>query len=109
MKDVIAEAVDAPLPGATHTGTAGTPGDGPYITFWFLVKEGIIVGAGYKTFGCVSATRCCEALCAVLKGRSADKALLLEPADVERMAGGLPAGKEYCAELAVGALKAALG
>jgi NifU-like N terminal domain len=37
------------LENATHVGTCGTPGDGPYVRIWLLIKDGRIEKANYNT------------------------------------------------------------
>jgi NifU-like protein involved in Fe-S cluster formation len=69
----------------------------------------VIVRAAFRTFGCPSATACGSMICTILTGRSVEKAMLLTAEDLLRILGGLPEGKEYCAGLAVSALRAALG
>jgi nitrogen fixation NifU-like protein len=45
----------------------------------------------------------------IVKGRSVEEALRLEPEDLILILGGLPEGKEECARMAVHALRDALG
>jgi len=97
-----------PLPGATHEGTAGVPGEGPYMTLWFRVEDGRVTQAAYQTWGCPAAVAC-GSLVAELAPRVSIAALRsLTAADVMRLLRGLPEGKEHCAELAVEAIKRVL-
>jgi nitrogen fixation NifU-like protein len=98
-----------PLEGATHTGTAGTPGEGPYVVLWLLVENGRIVRAAYRTYGCPAAVACASVVAELAAGRSAAEGLALTEAEVTAALGGLPEGKAHCPELAVRALRAALG
>ena len=43
-----------------------------------------------------------------MAGRTPDEARVLEAEDLRRVLGGLPLGKEHCADLVVEALRAAL-
>jgi nitrogen fixation NifU-like protein len=93
-----------PLEGATQVGVAGTPGEGPYLE----VVEGTIIQAAFKTFGCQAATACGSVTAGLVTGRTLEQAGRLTAADLLKIVGGVPEGKEYCAELAIEALRRAL-
>lgn len=98
------------MAGATHEGTAGSPGDGPYMILQFDVAEsGEVNGAAWQTYGCPSAVASGSMICELATGRSVEVILKLEAADLMRLLGGLPEGKERCADLAITALRKALG
>jgi len=101
-----------PLEGATHEGIAWAPwllpGDGPYIKLWLHIKGGRIVAARYQANGCPSSIACGSMVAQILTGRSVEEAGRLGPHDLILLLGGLPEGKEYCAEMAVTALGNAL-
>jgi nitrogen fixation protein NifU and related proteins len=97
-----------PLEGATHEGTAGVPGDGPYMILWLEVADRRILRAAYKTYGCIAAIACGSITATLLAGLPMERALLLEAEDVIRVLGGLPEGKEHCAVLCVQALRRAV-
>jgi NifU-like protein involved in Fe-S cluster formation len=98
-----------PLDGAAQVGTAGVPGDGPYVRIWIVLEAGMIARAAFQANGCPSMMACGVAVAALATGRGLEAALLLEPRDVETVLGGLPEGKGYCAQMAVAALYAAVG
>lgn len=104
-----------PLDGATHDGIAWAPwmmpGDGPYIKLWLTVDPASlrITATAYQANGCPSSIACGSMVAQVLSGRSVEEAMRLEPKDLCLLLGGLPEGKEYCAEMAVSALRQALG
>jgi len=98
-----------PLEGTTHEGVAGVPGDGPYMRMWLAIEGETIRRAAFKTFGCPSATACGSMTATLLTGRTVEKARLLTASDLLLILGGLPEGKEFCADLAVAAVKDALG
>jgi len=97
-----------PLEGATHKGVAGTPGDGPYLILWLQIESDTILRAAFKTFGCPAAVASGSMLATLVTGRPVEKAGLLTTEDLLRILGGLPEGREFCAELAVTALRDAL-
>lgn len=97
-----------PLPEATHQGTAGMPGDGPYMLLWFQVDGDRILRAAYRTYPCPAATACGSMTAALATGRSVAQILQLTAEDLTRALGGLPEGKEHCPALAIQALARAL-
>ena len=97
-----------PLEGATHTGTAGTPGGGPYVVLWFVVSGERIDRAAYRTFGCPAAIASASMVAELVEGRLVEAALMLTESELIQALGGLPEGKEHCPKLAVQALVAAL-
>src|SRR5579862_7246094 len=68
----------------------------------------VIVRAAFRTFGCPSATAAGSMLCTLLTGMEVEKAKLITAADLLLVLGGLPEGKEFCAELAINSLREAL-
>lgn len=96
-----------PLDGATHFGQSGAPGDGPYVQLWFNVDRGVIRDARHKSNGCFASIAAASVVAEVLQGRRVSQALSLEPSDVSALLGGLPDGKQYCAELAIAAIRSA--
>ena len=92
------------LAAATHRGVGGSPGCGPYIVLLFRVVEEIVREARFQTYGCPTAMACAEMACALSEGRSLSRLQILTPADLERLVGGVPRGKEHCPALAVEAL-----
>ncbi len=121
-----------PLEGATHYGQSGIPGEGPYIQLWFILSpipllsgEGSerselgrgsppqsnalrIEDAAYRSNGCFASIASASVVAEMLKGRTVEQALSLEPQDVNALCGGLPEGKGYCAEMAIEAIRNAL-
>jgi len=94
------------LPDATHFGQAGTPGGGPYIQIWLRVKDGVVEAARWRTYGCPAAIACAEAVCAWSEGKPAAIVACLAPDEVTGWVGGVPEGKDHCAELAAAAARA---
>lgn len=97
-----------PLEAATHQGVAGSPGDGPYLILWFVVEEDVIQQAAYQTYGCPAAIASGSMTATLLVGRTVEQALNLTATDLMLLLGGLPEGKEHCAQLAITALTNAL-
>ena len=98
-----------PMEGATHEGVAGAPGDGPYMLIWLEAADNRILRAAFKTFGCHAAVACGSITAALVTRRTFEQAAKLEAADLLMIAAGIPEGKQYCADLAIQALRAAIG
>ena len=97
-----------PLEGATHCGTAGVPGEGPHMTFWFEIVDNTIRRAAFQTYGCASAVAAGSITTVLLTGRTIRQAMLLTAKDIDLILGGLPEGKFACAQLAAEAVQRAL-
>ena len=122
LSPLAAEHVAAPhnqgeLAGATHEGIGWAPwlipGDGPRVRLWFIVTgsgdEAEISRCTFDSNGCPSSIACGSMVTQILIGRLVSKALLLTADDLRAVLGGLPEGKEYCAQMAITALHDALG
>lgn len=68
-----------------------------------------IEDAAYRSNGCFASIASASVVAEMLKGRTVEQALSLEPQDVNTLCGGLPEGKGYCAEMAIEAIRNALG
>ncbi|RYG37021.1 hypothetical protein EON81_07895 [bacterium] len=91
--------------GATHVGSGGVPGDGPYVTLWLLVEGQTIRRAGYACNGCPSSIAAASMAAQIATGRTLAQIALLDACDLLLLLGGLPEGKEFYAELAVQAIR----
>lgn len=97
-----------PLEGATHYGQVGVPGEGPYVQMWLQVEHDTILSAAYRCNGCPSTIASSSLVAEIMTGRTVEQALKLTAEDVVTILGGLPDGKEPCAQMAVKALGEAL-
>ena len=82
-------------------------GDALKLTFK-LDKEGRIVEAKFKTFGCGAAVATSSMATELIKGKPLSEVIKLTNAAVVEALGGLPAVKVHCSVLAEEAVKAAL-
>jgi nitrogen fixation NifU-like protein len=89
-------------------GSDTNPSCGDRTTITLKVREGRIDDVRFRTFGCVAAIASASALTELVKGGTVDDARAIRAGDVIAALGGLPARKEACALMAVGALRAAL-
>ena len=96
------------LAGPSGTGSDANPSCGDRTTITLRVSDGRLAELRFRTFGCTAAIASASVLTELASGLSVEDAARIEPADVLNALGGLPARKEACALMAVGALRAAL-
>jgi nitrogen fixation NifU-like protein len=89
-------------------GLCGQPGDGPFMLLFLRLRDGRILDAMFKTFGCGPTIASGSMLTEMIKGRSVSECLTLTPENVADALGGVPPDKAYGPALAIGALRAAL-
>jgi nitrogen fixation protein NifU and related proteins len=89
-------------------GSDTNPSCGDRTTITVRVEAGRVAEVRFRTFGCVAAIASASILTELVTGRSVVDARALGPGEVIAALGGLPARKEGCALMAVGALRGAL-
>ena len=89
-------------------GLAGTPGAGPFMALYLRCSGGSVADAAYQTFGCAPAVAAGSVLTDWLIGRPLEDCHAMDESALERLLGGLPEHKRFCAAIAVAALRAAL-
>ena len=72
------------------------------------VKDGKIVDAKFKTFGCGAAIAVSSMVTEMVKGKTLDEALSISKEAVASELGGLPPQKMHCSNLGADALKKAI-
>ena len=89
------------------TGMVGAPACGDVMKLQIKVKEGIIVDAKFKTYGCGSAIASSSLVTEWVKGKTLDQAGSIKNSEIaEELA--LPPVKIHCSILAEDAIKAAV-
>jgi nitrogen fixation NifU-like protein len=89
-------------------GHVGNPVCGDIMELYIKVKDGIIVDAKFKTFGCGAAIATSSMVTEIVKGKSIDEALKISNKAVVEALDGLPAVKMHCSVLAEEALRSAI-
>jgi len=89
-------------------GHVGNPICGDIMELYIKVKDGIIVDAKFKTFGCGAAIATSSMITEIVKGKSLKEALRISNKTVAEALDGLPAVKMHCSVLAEDALKSAI-
>ena len=97
-----------PLAQPDAVGGANVEGRPPEAVIYLRLGQGRIAQAGYQASGCGYLIACCSALLEMAIGRTPVECHELTEVKVSEHLGGLPLAKEYCAVLAVLALRNAL-
>jgi len=89
-------------------GHVGNPVCGDIMELYIKVKDGRIVDAKFKTFGCGAAIATSSMVTELVKGKTIEEALKISNQAVVEALGGLPPIKMHCSVLAEQALKKAI-
>jgi nitrogen fixation NifU-like protein len=89
-------------------GHVGNPVCGDIMELYIKVKDGIIIDAKFKTFGCGAAIATSSMVTDMVKGKNIKEALAISNKAVAEALGGLPPVKMHCSVLAEQALKSAI-
>lgn len=89
-------------------GKVGNPICGDIMEMYIKVKDGIIVDAKFKTFGCGAAIATSSMATEMIKGKTIEEALTLTNKAVAEALEGLPPVKMHCSVLAEDAVKSAI-
>jgi nitrogen fixation NifU-like protein len=93
---------------ADGIGVEGNPTCGDAMKIYIKVKDGKIVDAKFKTFGCGAAIAVSSIVTEMVKGKTLDEALSISKEAVASELGGLPPQKMHCSNLGADALKKAI-
>ena len=89
-------------------GHVGNPVCGDIMELYIKVKDGIIVDAKFKTFGCGAAIATSSIVTELVTGKNIKEALKISNKAVAEALDGLPPVKMHCSVLAEEALKSAI-
>ena len=89
------------------TGMVGAPACGDVMKLQIKVRDGIIVDAKFKTYGCGSAIASSSLVTEWVKGKTLDQALEIKNSQIAQEL-SLPPVKIHCSILAEDAIKAAV-
>jgi len=93
---------------ADGVGIEGNPTCGDAMKIYIRVRDGKIVDAKFKTFGCGAAIAVSSMVTEMVKGKTLDEALAISKEAVAQELGGLPPQKMHCSNLGADALKKAI-
>ena len=89
-------------------GKQGNPVCGDVMELGIKVKDGIIVEAKFRTFGCCAAIATSSMVTEMVKGKSLEEAEMISKQAVADALDGLPPAKMHCSNLAADALHDAI-
>ncbi len=89
-------------------GRVGNPICGDVMELYVRIRDGIIVDAKFKTFGCGAAIATSSMVTEMVKGKGIEEALKISSKAVAEALDGLPAAKMHCSSLGEEALKSAI-
>ncbi|MGN1197148.1 MAG: Fe-S cluster assembly scaffold protein NifU [Acetatifactor sp.] len=93
---------------ASGVGTVGNAKCGDIMRMYLEIKEGVVIDAKFKTFGCGAAVATSSIATELVKGKTVEEALLVTNKAVMEALDGLPPVKVHCSLLAEEAIHAAL-
>lgn len=93
---------------ADGVGQVGNPKCGDIMKMYLKIKDGIIVDAKFKTFGCGAAVATSSMATELIKGKTIKEAEMITNKVVMEALDGLPPQKVHCSVLAEEAIAAAL-
>jgi nitrogen fixation protein NifU and related proteins len=97
------------LPGADAYVRIENPACGDMLELAIKIEAGRIAAIRFRAKGCVPAMACASAMTEMAIGKPAQEASRLSKAQIVAAVGGLPAASGHAAQLAIDALRAALG
>ena len=89
-------------------GRVGNPICGDVMELYIKIRDGIIVDAKFKTFGCGAAIATSSMVTEMVKGKGIEEALKISNKAVAEALDGLPSAKMHCSSLGEEALKSAI-
>ena len=89
-------------------GKVGNPVCGDIMEMQLRIKDGVIMDAKFRTFGCGAAIATSSMATEMIKGKTIEEALKLTNQAVAEALDGLPPIKMHCSVLAEDAVKAAI-
>jgi nitrogen fixation protein NifU and related proteins len=87
-----------------HGRATGVGSCGDSIELTLRLQGQTIVAVGHCPIGCDFTVACASAASVLAVGKTLEEALQIQPEDVERELGGLPADHRHCARLAINTL-----
>jgi len=96
------------IPDADGIGEEGNPRCGDIMKLWIKVRDGRIVDAKFKNFGCGAAIATSSMITEMVIGKTLEEAEQITNEAVAEALDGLPPVKMHCSNFAADALKKAI-
>ncbi|MBI2877790.1 MAG: Fe-S cluster assembly scaffold protein NifU [Candidatus Tectomicrobia bacterium] len=93
---------------ADGVGEVGNPACGDVMRLYLKIRDGIVVDASFKTFGCGAAIATSSMVTELVKGKPLEEARKITNKAVAEALDGLPPIKMHCSVLAEEGLEAAI-
>lgn len=93
---------------ASGTGEVGNFACGDVMRLYLKVKDNVITGVKFETYGCAAAIATSSVITDMVKGKTVEEALKLTNRDIVDSLEGLPPVKIHCSLLSVDALSEAI-
>jgi nitrogen fixation NifU-like protein len=97
------------LPQATNSVSIQNPACGDILELSLRIEQGVVAEIRFRAKGCVPAIACASRLTEMAQAKPVAEALAIDRQAIIESLGGLPAASHHAAQLAVDALRAALG
>ena len=97
------------LEDATHTSCVENPACGDITHLYLKIEKGVVAECRFQTFGCPAAIAASAAVTIMCKGKSVEETMQLDREAILEYLGGLPSHKLHGADLAMDAIRQALG
>lgn len=81
----------------------------PHVVIYLSVNDGVVVKASFQTFGCGYSIASCSALTEMITGKTIEACASILADDLIKALDGMPEHKQFCAELAIDALRDGIG
>ena len=92
------------LDDANGIGMIGDPNCGDFLCMFLKVDDMVIKDITFLCRGCPASIASASATVEMMKDKTLEDAILLEPADIVDYLNGMPEEKQHCSNLGVGAL-----
>jgi NifU-like protein involved in Fe-S cluster formation len=93
---------------ADVTGQGSLNGYPPFVTLYFRIEGTLVAAATFEAEGCGVTIACSSMLTELLIGRSRAECDQITAEQLSQALDGIPTGKEYCAAVAISALRDAV-
>lgn len=90
------------------TGRSSLDGRAPYTHVYLKIHDQFVEQIGFETFGCAFTIAACSVLTELVRGGTLQNCLAIAPDQIHPRLGHVPEEKQFCAQLAVGALHDAI-
>lgn len=81
----------------------------PHLVIYLKVNDGVVTKASFQTFGCGYSIASCSALTEMITGKTIEECSSISTNELIIALDGMPEHKQFCAQLAIDALRDGIG